>query len=100
MGELSRQSYPPRVIQGDDGIWVLASTEAEALEEALSEYGEGTTVSWAGWMVETGWDQDAYESQEEFERESGYTTWWSGVQAPASGEEREKIRRSWEIHCG
>lgn len=83
-----------RIIRSDwQGSYVLAADEDAARAEAEAEgYELGEDV---GWMAETGWDQDNYDSREEFERESGYTTWWSGVQAPVNDEQRKHVLRAW-----
>lgn len=81
-------------IHGDYGTFILARNVTAARDFARAEgYELGRDV---GWMHEVGWDTDEYESREEFEAQTGHTSWWTGCQPPASGKPSTGVMRAWE----
>ena len=94
--ELRETTVPrARSIHDEGGsAYVLAPTEQAARAFAEAEGYE--LREFVGWMMKTGWDQDNYESQEQFEAESGFTSWWSGVQNVGAHEPSESLLRAWE----
>lgn len=91
------EAIEPRVIHSDIEQYVLAATEEDARDHAESEGYE--IVEESGWVMETGWDQDTYESRAEFERESGHTSWWMGCQPPPDSKPTPSCMRAWVVRA-
>ena len=93
---------PPNIVTSDEGdVWVLATTEADALAEAKAVYEDddmAVSVVFESWMHNDGWDRDNYDTKREFLEDSGYQTWWTPVHGSVDAhEETAKLRRGWAV---
>lgn len=95
-----RRRPPQFIYDHDEGtVWVLATTEAEALAFARDDRGEEATVEFTGWMRNVGWDRDNYDTKREFHEYTGLTSWWEEVGGGIDSHvETAKLRRAFEVH--
>jgi hypothetical protein len=71
-------------INGDDGRWVLADSEQEARDFALTDDPD-IVLTPDGWMQNVGWDRDHYELKRDFVHDTGFASWWESATPPAGG---------------
>jgi hypothetical protein len=88
----------PFVIQGDDGRWVLAETEAEAREFADDYWSlDEVSVTPDGWFHNVGWDRETYERKRDFVAETGLKNWWESCLPPADGKATKNRMPAWSV---
>lgn len=94
---MTQSTFPAIITDPWGPNYVLANTEAEALAEATTAYGEEEVekVVAAGWMHEVHYPED-YDNREEWEASPNFTEhWFEGCAPPVN--DRQRCIRAWEI---